>query len=57
MNVSPKGMSAAFAVLGPRRIAYLGYFGSCIETVAHLRENVRVVIMMCAFDGAPGLPV
>jgi hypothetical protein len=53
VNVSPKGMGGAFAVLGPHRVAYLDYFGSGIETVAHLRENGRIVIMCCAFTGAP----
>jgi hypothetical protein len=27
--------------------------GSGIETVAHLRENGRIVIMFCAFEGPP----
>lgn len=53
VNVSPKGMAGTFAVLGPRKVGYLDYFGSGIETVAHLRENGRIVIMFCAFDGAP----
>ena len=53
VNVSPKGMAGTFAVLGPRQVGYLDYFGSGIETVAHLRENGRIVIMFCAFDGAP----
>lgn len=53
LNLSPKGMSGTFAVLGPRRVAYLEYFGSGIETVAHLRENGRIVIMCCAFAGPP----
>jgi hypothetical protein len=53
VNVSPKGMAGTFAVLGPRRVGYLDYFGSGIETVAHLRENGRIAIMFCAFDGAP----
>lgn len=53
VNVSPKGMAGTFAVLGPRRVAYLDYFGSGIETVAHVRENGRVVVMFCAFDAAP----
>ena len=53
VNVSPKGMDGTFAVLGPHRVAYLDYFGSGIETIAHLRENGRIVIMMCAFDGPP----
>lgn len=53
VNVSPKGMAGTFAVLGPHRVAYLDYFGSGAETVAHLRENGRIVIMFCAFDGPP----
>jgi hypothetical protein len=53
VNVSPKGMGGTFAVLGPQRVAYLEYFGSGIETVAHLRENGRIVIMCCAFTGPP----
>jgi hypothetical protein len=55
VNVSPKGMAGTFAVLGPRRVAYLDYSGSGIETVAHLRENGRIVIMFCAFDGPPNI--
>ena len=39
VNVSPKGMSGTFAVLGPHRVAYLDYTGSGTETIAHLREN------------------
>jgi hypothetical protein len=53
VNVSPKGMSGCFAVLGERRVAYLDYTGSGAETIAHLRENRRIVIMFCAFDGKP----
>jgi hypothetical protein len=53
VNVSPKGMAGTFAVLGPRQVGYLDYFGSGIETVAHLRENGRIVVMCCAFDGPP----
>jgi hypothetical protein len=53
VNLSPKGMSGTFAVLGPRRVGYLDYFGSGIETMAHLRENGRITIMACAFTGPP----
>jgi hypothetical protein len=53
VNVSPKGMDGTLAVLSPRRIAYLDFFGSGVETIAHLRENGRIVVMFCAFDGAP----
>ena len=52
-NLSPKGMAGTFAVLGPRRVGYLDYFGSGIETIAHLRENGRIAVMCCAFEGPP----
>ncbi|MGI4896909.1 MAG: pyridoxamine 5'-phosphate oxidase family protein, partial [Janthinobacterium lividum] len=52
VNVSPKGMVGTFAVLDPLTVAYLDYSGSGAETIAHLRENGRVVLMFCAFDGA-----
>jgi hypothetical protein len=51
VNVSPKGLDGTFAVLGPRRVAYLDLTGSGIETVAHVRENARITLMFCAFDG------
>lgn len=54
VNVSPKGL-ATFAQLGPREVAYLDLTGSGAETIAHLRENGRVVLMFCAFDGAPNI--
>jgi hypothetical protein len=53
VNVSPKGPIGTFAVLGPRSVAYLDFFGSGAETVAHLRENGRIVVMFCAFSGPP----
>ena len=53
VNVSPKGPIGTLRVLGPRRVAYLDYSGSGAETVAHLRENGRIVVMLCAFEGPP----
>ncbi len=55
LNVSPKGLAGTFAVLGRHRVAYLDYTGSGAETVAHLRENGRIVVMFCAFDGPPNI--
>ena len=52
INCSPKG-GDSFRVLGDRTVAYLDYTGSGIETVAHVRENGRIVIMFCAFEGPP----
>ena len=53
INCSPKGLTGTFAVLGPRQVAYLDLTGSGIETIAHLRENGRIVLMFCAFTGRP----
>ena len=53
VNVSPKGMAGTFRVLGPRQVGYLDYHGSGVETIAHLRENGRITVMFCAFDGRP----
>ena len=52
INCSPKGMDT-FRILGPREVAYLDLTGSGIETVAHSRENGRIVFMFCAFEGPP----
>jgi hypothetical protein len=53
VNVSPKGPIGSLAVLGPRRVAYLDAHGSGTETIAHLRENGRICVMLCAFEGPP----
>ncbi|MEY2512921.1 MAG: hypothetical protein QOJ89_279 [bacterium] len=53
VNISPKGPIGALRVLGPRTIAYLDIYGSGAETIAHLRENGRIVVMLCAFEGPP----
>jgi hypothetical protein len=52
LNCSPKGMDT-FRILGPREVAYLDLTGSGIETIAHLRENGRIVFTFCAFAGPP----
>ena len=55
VNVSPKGMTGTFRVLGPHRVAYLDYHASGTETVAHLREpdNGRICLMFCSFVRRP----
>ena len=52
VNISPKGLDT-FRVLGPKTVAYLDLTGSGIETVAHVRENGRIVVMFCALEGPP----
>jgi Pyridoxamine 5'-phosphate oxidase len=53
VNCSPKGNRHELAVVDPCRVAYLEQTGSGIETVAHLEQNGRIVVMLCAFDGPP----
>lgn len=52
VNCSPKG-GDTFRVLGPREVGYVDLTGSGVETIAHLQENGRIVVMACAFEGAP----
>lgn len=52
VNLSPKGL-AGIVVLGPHRVAFADLTGSGVETIAHLRENGRITIMLCAFAGPP----
>jgi hypothetical protein len=42
-----------FRIVGPHDVAYLDLVGSGAETIAHLRENRRIVVMFCAFEGPP----
>ncbi len=52
VNCSPKGNRDEFVVVDERTVAYLDQTGSGVETIAHLRENGRIVVMFCAFAGA-----
>lgn len=52
VNCSPKG-GDTFRVLSEREVAYLDLTGSGVETIAHLQENGRIVVMFCAFAGPP----
>ncbi len=53
VNVSPKGPIGSLRVLDDHTVAYLDLLGSGAETIAHLRENGRIVVMLCAFQGPP----
>jgi hypothetical protein len=53
INVSPKGGAGMFSVVDTDTVAYLDIAGSGAETIAHLRENGRAVVMFCAFEGPP----
>src|SRR5688572_22820871 len=52
LNLSPKGLDT-LRVLGPHTLGYLDHVGSGAETIAHLRVNGRIVVMLCAFQGPP----
>ena len=53
VNVSPKGPIGSLAVIDQNTVAYLDVIGSGAETIAHVRENRRITIMFCAFEGPP----
>ena len=55
INVSPKGMAGSFVVLDEHHVAYLDLTGSGVETIAHLRQNGRIVLMFTAFAGKPNI--
>jgi hypothetical protein len=52
INVSPKGLDT-FRILTPTTVAYLDMTGSGIETIAHVKENRRIILMFCGFQGPP----
>lgn len=55
VNVSPKGLDGTFLVVDEHTVAYLDLTGSGAETAAHLRENGRITLMFCAFEGPPNI--
>lgn len=55
VNVSPKGIGGTFAVLDERTVAYADVTASGAETIAHLRDNGRITLMFCSFEGPPNI--
>lgn len=55
VNLSPKGRAGSLVVLDERTVAFLDFGGSHAETIAHLRENGRITLMWCAFEGPPAI--
>ena len=55
VNVSPKGLADTFRVVDDRTVAYLDLTASGAETIAHLRDNGRIVVMFCSFDRTPNV--
>ena len=54
VNCSPKD-SRSFQILDERTVVYMDLTGSGVETIAHVKENGRIVLMFCAFSGAPNI--
>lgn len=52
INCSPKGLDS-FRILDGNTVAYQDLTGSGIETIAHIKENKRIILMFCAFNGPP----
>lgn len=55
VNVSPKGLADTFRIVSERCVAYLDLTASGAETIAHLRENGRIVVMFCSFARSPNV--
>jgi predicted pyridoxine 5'-phosphate oxidase superfamily flavin-nucleotide-binding protein len=55
VNVSPKGLADTFCVVDDHTVAYLDLTASGAETIAHVRENGRIVVMFCSFDRTPNV--
>ncbi|MGH9296923.1 MAG: pyridoxamine 5'-phosphate oxidase family protein [Acidimicrobiales bacterium] len=53
LNCSPKSNNGELAVLSGSCLAYLDRTGSGAETIAHLLENGRILLMFCSFAGSP----
>lgn len=55
VNVSPKGLADTLCVVDDHTVAYLDLTASGAETIAHVRENGRIVLMFCSFDRTPNV--
>ncbi|MBI1423712.1 MAG: pyridoxamine 5'-phosphate oxidase family protein [Gammaproteobacteria bacterium] len=52
INVSPRGLDS-LRILDDHALVILDLTGSGNETAAHLHENGRLTVMLCAFSGDP----
>ena len=50
INVSPKGLDS-LRIINPKQVVWLNLTGSGNETATHLREDGRMTLMFCAFEG------
>ncbi|MEO1252210.1 MAG: pyridoxamine 5'-phosphate oxidase family protein [Pseudomonadota bacterium] len=54
VNLSPKGYDS-LRIIDDETVEWLDLGGSGIETLAHIRENGRITLMFCAFEGAANI--
>lgn len=52
VNLSPRGLDS-LRITGDNELVILDFTGSGNETAAHLEENGRLTVMLCAFQGDP----
>lgn len=52
VNLSPRGLDS-LRITGDNELVLLDLTGSGNETAAHLLENGRLTVMLCAFSGDP----
>ena len=55
VSLSARGLTGTASVVDDHTFAWLDATGSGSETIAHLRENGRITVMFCAFDGPPNI--
>ncbi len=53
INCSPRPLDWSFFIDSPKRVGWFDLVGSGIETIAHLKDNGRIVLMFCSFGGKP----
>lgn len=52
VNISPKGLDT-LQIIDSKTVAYLDLTGSGVESIAHIKENGRFVMMFCSYDKNP----
>lgn len=53
INCSPRPVDWSFILDSPSEVGWFDLVGSGIETISHLKENGRIVLMFCSFGAVP----
>lgn len=53
INCSPRPVDSRFILKSDSQVGWFDLVGSGIETIAHLKENSRIVLMFCSFTTDP----